>query len=382
MQKVALVSALVLLTLLTLQSVAAREASVTINISYFENFNPLNYTNGSAPDLTDAIFAGNNPTPLGNGYVTIPLTLNQQAIIDTPGSDDVPGLYIERGQDGNGSYIDVSIYAFNYPEGYEAMYFSLGFTNAYGTSIVNHSIGPYEGAGDGICGITMPEYWGNDGFELRSGGRIADFCSMANVHFDRARVYYALDDILAPELTNIVVTPTLPHSIDENEGERFTVSFTSDEYPLTTFFRLLNDRGIEVHASANRTITNTSELPLVYDLPSSIHAGDYTLQLVAYDSYNNEARTTLGTISIDEDDSSSSDRRSRTLVSEEERAQYIDSLEEKRTPPRIHEEEPIVLETEKPSRALNGFTLSLVVALFISCILFALLIAIVLILKR
>lgn len=381
MQKVALVSALLCVILLTLQGVAAREASVAINITAVVNYNPLNVTNESAPDVTNAVFVGNNPTAIGNGYVILPLTANQEIISDTPGSDDVPGLYVRRGEDQNGPFIEVSSYGFNAAGTGEGIAFTLTLANAHIITIVNDSSGPYEGIGDGSCGATTQGAW-DDEFTFQPNGTVAELCSFVSPHYDRARLYYHLDDIFGPQLTNIHVTPSLPHNVDESESERFTVSFTSDEYPLTTFFRLLNEHGIEVHASGNRTIVNASELPLTYDLSSSIHPGTYSLQLVAYDSLNNEARTTLGTIRIHEDDSSSSDRRARTLVSEEERASYVASLEERRTPPRIQEEEPIMLrDTPKRSSTYTSL-ISLIIALASTCVLLIILIIITAALKK
>lgn len=383
MHKSALWGALAILVILALSPVDAREASVTINVSFFYNFNPLNETNSSAPDMTDAIFVGDNPTAIGNGLVTLPLTSNQAVITDIPGLDDVPGLYVARGQDANGAFVEVSSYAFTYLGSSETIAFSFDFHNAHNLVQVNDSIGPFEANGDGICGINYTDpsqSTGNDEITIMEAH--VEFCSMTAPHFDRARIYYELDDIYAPEITNMSITPSLPRTFDEGETETFTVNFASNEYPLTAYLALFNEQGTRVDATTNRTLTSQSDLPLHYPLSSDLTPGVYTLYFYAYDSLSNERVMTLGMITIEDTShsDSSSRRRARTLVSDEDREQ--DAFPQETQPSRrVLEEEPLSL-SEPKKRSINENLIPLVFALMITCVLLVLLIVITLFLKK
>lgn len=328
-----------------LSTVSALEASLTIDVSFVGNHNPRNVTNESAPDLTNEIFIGDDTEAAGRGSVTIDLTNDGQLILDNEGPQTVPGLQVRRGNDSLGTFIEVSSYGFNAQETLELTRFSLTLIRAHFTSIVNDSIAPYEGVGDGICGINETSFGsstGNDEITLSSTGSRADLCSLINSHYDRARIYYELGDLTAPVITNIEVSPPLPINLEEGESEDLTVRFTSSEYPLTVHFVLRDREGDRVDITSNVTVTNTSQT-LTYHVSSSLNADDYTLYLVAHDAAGNERTINLGGIDVvgDSDDSGSSRRRSFVDEAERERFAFQD---EKTTPPVIIQDDSITLE--------------------------------------
>ncbi|MEK6858541.1 MAG: hypothetical protein AABX53_01355 [Nanoarchaeota archaeon] len=367
-----------LLTTLQLTSAQeAQEASVTVNIGYVANYNPLNITNASAPDLTDAIFLGNNSAPIGTHHITLPLTNGRIPLVDASGSEDVPGLYMERGQDANGAFIKFSLYGYNDASTYEIMKFTASLTNAKIVAIVNDSKAPYELQGDGICGINEENpgaSTGNDEITPNAQNTSAEFCATLNLHIDLARLYYVYEDNTAPELTNIIISPTLPRSLDEGESEEFMITFTSDEYPLTTHFTLVNSKGTQVHQTSDSTITSASDLPLTYVLPNNLDADSYTLYMHVQDSTGNHNMISLGTITIYEDDSNSNDRRSRTLVSDEEREAYAfgEQSASKRTTRTYDDAESIVLDTSPKSTKAPAMMTWLIGFLVLNIILFLL----------
>ncbi len=371
--------ALITLSLLVILSFASaqgtQEASVTIDISYVANYNPLNITNDSAPDLTDAIFLGNNSAPIGTRHITLPLTNGRIPLVDASGSEDVPGLYMERGQDANGPFIKFSLYGYNDVSTYEIMKFTASLTNAKIVAIVNDTKAPYELQGDGICGINEENpgaSTGNDEITSNAQNTSAEFCATLNLHIDLARLYYVYEDNTAPELTNIIVSPTLPLSLDEGESEEFTITFTSDEYPLTTHFTLINSKGTQVHQTSDRTITSASDLPLHYALPSNLDADSYTLYMHVQDNLGNHNMISLGTITIYEDDSNSNNRRSRTLVSDEERESY--AFEQQNAPKRptqtYDDSESITLDAPSKSVKIPTMTTWLLGLLVLNILIF------------
>ncbi len=295
------------------QITTAREAYVTINITYFSNYNPLNLTTDLTPDVTNRIFVGNNSEPSGTGSLTLPLTSSQSVIIDVPGSDDVPGLYVQRGHDPqSGNYVEFSSYAFNYQESWESIKFDALLTNAIIVKIENDLVGPYDGVGNLICGIdeTDPsKNTGDDEFSFHVNATNASFCSMVNIHFDRARIYYVTDDITPPVINNIIVTPSLPLTLEEGEGESLKINFISSEYPINVHFQLLNSHNSIIHTTAPVSITKPELLPATYNVPDSLHEEIYRLIMIVEDQFKNEQTFGLGSIIVEEERDSGGENR-------------------------------------------------------------------------
>lgn len=369
------VSLILLLT--ALGTVSALEASMNITITYVANYNPGNVTGEFQPDMTNAIFVGNNSQAIGTGSVVLPLTQNQTRITDVLGVYDVPGLHVQRGHDQLGDYVEFTTYAFNDIDSNEIIKFQVQFDRATIASLVNDTIGPYEFNGDFVCGIneTDPSQSnGNDEMTRGADFKSAEFCSMANVHYDRARVYYNVGDLTIPVITNIQVTPRLPFTLFEGNAQQFTINFTSSEYPLRTNFELRNNQGTIVDATPFARVETIFALPLQYTLPSTVDSGTYALTMHVQSGVGEfDTSYSLGTITIEEDDDNKGGRSHRSRIESSDPTPF--TTEPRKQPTRtLESEEPVVLESVRES---GDYTLSgwLLIGLIIATILVIILIA-------
>jgi len=172
------------------------ESSLEIDILYFANYDPLGAT--LFTDMTDNVFVGDSLSPFGQTTVIIPLTTNNRTsfISDATASstqDDIPGLHVQRGNDGN-PFVEISAYGFNHSDSRESLKTNIEFLNATMAQIENGPGGGYENPINSVCGIFegTPEndQPGNDEYDLTVGQKTGNLCTVTNVHRDRVRVYY------------------------------------------------------------------------------------------------------------------------------------------------------------------------------------------------
>jgi len=76
-------------------------------------------------------------------------------------------------------------------------------------------------------------------------------------------------------------------------GEKITINFTSEVYPLTFLFKLFNTSNIVVSQSENNTANESNDLPGVYTFPSGLSTGQYSLYLYVYDASGDLVNETL-----------------------------------------------------------------------------------------
>lgn len=370
----------ILLLITTLGTVSALDASMNITITYVANYNPQNITGDLQPNMTNAIFVGDNAQAVAHGTFTLPLTRNQNRsdiITDVLGLYDVPGLHVQRGRDAQGNYVEFTTYAFNDVSTNEIIKFHVQLNRASIASLENDTVGPYEFNGDFICGIneTDPSQSnGNDEMTRGADFKSAEFCSMANVHYDRARLYYNVDSLSAPTVTNIRVTPSLPATFIQGNAQHFTINFTSSEYPLKTSFELRNSQGTVVDSTPFTRVETIFALPIHYMLPASVATGAYTLTMRVQNGLGEfDTSYALGTMTIEQDNDNKGGRTHRSRIESTDPTPF--TTEPRKTPTRtIETDEPVVLKKENKSQE---YTLSrwVLIGLGIAVILLIILIA-------
>ena len=171
------------------------ETSINISISHVGN------TNSVPPEerITEQIFRGGDPIALGTGSVNLSLTHQSHIPLeDNSGSGNVPGLYVVRGVDSGGRFVEFLVYGFHDVSTIkEDIQFSVRFTNGRVASVDHVQTGNQrwlEQAQNGVCGINMVNpYLSNsseDEYTLSADSRSIDVCASVSVATDKLRVYY------------------------------------------------------------------------------------------------------------------------------------------------------------------------------------------------
>ncbi|MBX4212170.1 hypothetical protein KW787_01795 [Candidatus Pacearchaeota archaeon] len=338
---------------------ANRAAKITIEVTYFDNYQPIRSLDPS--DVSDKIFVGNSEAYVGKGIVTIPLTTSSGVPLADPNSDtDVPGLHVERGRDSTGQYVEFTSFGMHIiEEQRESIKFKIKLIDATIDEAVNGpSTKTYENAQDGTCGITegggaIDDDSDNDEYSVVEGGTTGTFCSVVSGKIDQVRIYYDVipippvippvvnntnqthpgnetnhtipgnntnqtipgnntnqtggnhtnTDVTPPVITNVNVTPSLPFTFNLTipgleTCQNFQITFTSNEYPLNVTVNLFKDGDGLIDSMKYPPLNNSGDLPIVYATPMDLRVGSYTLNLTAADKSGNAVTITLGKIFV------------------------------------------------------------------------------------
>ena len=164
-----------------------QDASITLIIESVSN-------SGPDADMSNFIFVGDNLSAYGSGGVTIPLSQNGSVIVDPSASTDVPGVHVERGKDGKGSFVRISAFGNNAQSSREIFTGNFTLAGASVSSVSNGGgggDGPYEGQGNGSCTTGKPA---QDEYVIALNGVAGTLCSTTNVDEDNVTIYYKLND--------------------------------------------------------------------------------------------------------------------------------------------------------------------------------------------
>ena len=361
------------LTLFVLPFAAASEASFTLNIAYTANFNSNTTNTTLLGDISPLIFIGSNTQPFGNGTAVIPLTSNKLPIVDQNGSEDVPGLYVQRGQDVFGKFILFTTYGNNLNTTRESIKFDIELANARIAVLLDDPITPYEQATNGSCGITegSPETDNpaDDEYTYAQNDATAEFCSVTSDGVDRVRVYYILDDIFPPAVNNLLITPSLPLTKKESVPLTLAIDFSSDEAPTYTTLVLKDSTGTIVD-TRGPTTGILGPIEIMYEIPTNLTIGTYTLFMTIKDSKSNEQTQELGEITVEK--KKYTKKKSKTI-------EDIPLVEEIQRRPAVNvddeEDELIVLDApSKKATPFGNWTLMALSLLILNFIIFLLVI--------
>ncbi len=184
---------------------AVDESFITINITYFDNYDPDNATRFA--DMSDRVFVGNDSNATGQGNVRLFLTNNKTAIVDSFSSWDVPGMHVARGKDSAGNFVEFNFFGYNHIETKEVILFNVQFGNALIKNVTNSTTDEFEYPVNGSCGAIIgdPQHSKTDDeYNVSIGGSYAEFCTVTDVGGDRVRLYYEYKDTTAPDLVSDV----------------------------------------------------------------------------------------------------------------------------------------------------------------------------------
>ncbi len=104
-------------------------------------------------------------------------------------------------------------------------------------------------------------------------------------------------DTITPQITNVNTSPTLPLT-NNGTAQNISVNFTSNEFPIDATFRLYNSSGSVVNITGPIRINSSSQLPVIFTVPTTLSNGDYPLNLTITDLAGNSNVTNAGTITI------------------------------------------------------------------------------------
>ncbi|MBT5740170.1 hypothetical protein HOI26_03645, partial [Candidatus Woesearchaeota archaeon] len=109
---------------------------------------------------------------------------------------------------------------------------------------------------------------------------------------------FTVNDVTIPSITSVNSTPAVP-VYNDGTVENVSVTFTSNEYPVTLSFLLYNSSSSLVNETTNVTLNSAADLPLNYSIPGDLPDGNYSLNFTVTDLSGNSNLTSLGTIVID-----------------------------------------------------------------------------------
>ena len=342
----------------------AQEASVAIDATYTANYNPPNAT--LIANMTSNIYVGNSSELFGTGNVVLPLTVNQVHVVDQNGSENVPGLYVQRGSDVFGKFIMFTTYGKNLNVSRESIKFNIQLTNARVSTIIEDFAEPYENSTNGICGIVAGNAQldnpGEDEYNYTIHGTTAEFCSITSDGVDSVKLYYIFDDIFPPEVNNLSTNPALPLTKKENTPLTLSVNFVSNEAPIYTTLTLKNSTG-EVVSVYGPVTGILGPVSLMFEVPTNLALGTYKLFMNVRDSRMNEQTLELGAITVIKEKSSHSSKKRQTLTIDEPEPEV-----------RVHvqdsEDEIIVLGEPSKDKTFSNWSLILVILSALNLLIF------------
>ena len=210
-----LLAGLFFLVLASSEVLAVDESFITINVTYFDNYNPDNATKFA--DMSNSVFVGNDSNATGQGNVKVFLTNNKTAIVDSFSSWDVPGMHVARGKDSNGNFVEFNFFGYNHLETKEVILFSVQFSNALIKNVTNSTTDEFEYPVNGSCGAIIGNPQNSktdDEYNVSLGGNYAEFCTVTDIGGDRVRLYYEYKDTTSPDLvSNVRVDSRTRHAI-------------------------------------------------------------------------------------------------------------------------------------------------------------------------
>jgi hypothetical protein len=105
-------------------------------------------------------------------------------------------------------------------------------------------------------------------------------------------------DNTAPIITDIVVSPS-GGVVNNGSEQNVIVDFNSSEFPISIEFNLKNASGDVVNNASLGTISNSSGLPVNYQIPSGLDEGVYELVMYVSDIVGNRENSFISRILID-----------------------------------------------------------------------------------
>ncbi len=103
--------------------------------------------------------------------------------------------------------------------------------------------------------------------------------------------------VLDLEITNLDTNPSFPLE-DDGTGQPVWIDFDSNKYPLDVYVVLVDDE-FEAVDIAFTEVSDSSEFPLIYDVPAGLEEGLYYVVLVVEDQDGNGFEEVLGIITVE-----------------------------------------------------------------------------------
>ncbi|MEK6899027.1 MAG: fibronectin type III domain-containing protein [Nanoarchaeota archaeon] len=104
-------------------------------------------------------------------------------------------------------------------------------------------------------------------------------------------------DTTPPIITGITTNPSSPF-INKGSQQNVLVSFTSNEYPISVSFQILNSQGNIVITRGPFSLPSSASLPLTLVIPADLPIGIYTIRMSASDNSGNSAQYTAGQFTV------------------------------------------------------------------------------------